>query len=91
MADDILNMSLDDIIKKNAEKSKQAKGKKPKAAGKDQPKGGKPNKLGRVNQGGVGKKPQAGRVRGFGGCCCVLWGIALVLLYPRLDHRRVAR
>lgn len=64
MADDILNMSLDDIIKKNAEKAKQAKPRKPKAAGKDQPKAGKPNRLGRVNQGAIGKKPQAVRVRG---------------------------
>lgn len=65
MADDILNMSLDDIIKKNAEKARQGKPKKPKAAGKDQQQqGGKVNKLGRVKQGGVGKKPQAGRVRG---------------------------
>lgn len=65
MADDILNMSLDDIIKKNAEKARQAKPKKPKASGKDQQQqGGKANTLGRVKQGGVGKKPQLVRVRG---------------------------
>lgn len=70
MADDILNMSLDDIIKKNAEKSKQAKQSKQvkKNKGKDQPKpkqqAAPSNKLSKVTQGGVGKKAGFGRVWG---------------------------
>ncbi len=68
MADDILNMSLDDIIKKNAEKSKQAKQVKQAKTnkGKEQPKqkqqAGPSSKLTKVTQGGVGKKSGFGRV-----------------------------